>query len=102
MGVSDAGLRREARGSHVGMGWALLDRKTKEFIVVAQWYRWEAGAEQGQGRFDINFWELRAAKSALAAVVALRSERLGEIACIPCATLSPGVRSSVKRKLCCS
>ena len=62
------------------MGWFLVDRDTQEFVVAAQWYRWEATGSAIHGRSDINFWELRAAKALLAAVAALRVGRLGEVA----------------------
>ena len=100
VGVSDAGVREAVGGEHVGMGWMLVDRETKECIVAAQWYRWAAEPEGRRGhREDVNFWEARAAKACLAAVVALRAGRLGEVARSSCDLITTGGRRGLKRQL---
>ena len=102
VGVSDAGVREEpeAGGAHVGMGWMLVDRDSQECIVAAQWYRWVERSEGGLvAEQDINLWEARAAKACLAAVVALRTARLGEVAAHECAPITAAERRSLKQKL---
>ena len=97
VGFSDAGIRRVQDGLHVGVGWMVVDRSSRECVVAAYWYRWACGGAGSWG--DINVWELRAAKACLAAMVALRVGRLGEFGEIGGAAITATTRRQVKHKL---
>ena len=60
----------------VGLGWAMLQRASRQVIAAASWALLE-GVEGGAD--DINRWELRAALAGLGALVFLRSGRVDEV-----------------------
>ena len=55
VGMSDAGLHPGVGGYHAGMGWMLVDRETKEFVVAAQWHHWVEEGEAMAGQKDSVF-----------------------------------------------
>ena len=97
VGVSDAGVREEVGGWHVGMGWMIVDRETRECVCATHWYRWEGSGQVA--RQDVNVWEMRAAKSCVAAMVAIRVGRLAEVVEAGGREIPLGVRRNLKRQL---